>query len=153
MFVFVNEFPFIKFEKKPVVYEYRLVNGNPISETELTLIKTTKKNLSNNNINLNKIKIIVGDEFLYDIDTNTINPQYADLISESKEIISLNKPEKIIKIQFRKYIYFDDDIFLILKKSLNYEKRGVVVKACPNFDEGIEMVSLDYEVEKYIVNH
>lgn len=151
MLVFVNKFPFIRFEKKPVAYEYRLVNGKVMTDADISLIKQTKKNLSNHNINLNKIKIVVDDEFFYDIDTNTINPQYAELISNKKEIISLNKPERIIRIQFRKYVYFDDDIFLMLKKALKYQKRGVVVKACADFEDGIEMISLDDEVEKHII--
>ena len=152
MLVLSKTFPYIKFEKKPVRFEYRLVNGKVLSENDKILIKTTKKNLSNNNINLNKIKIVVGDNFYYDIDTNTINPQYAELISESKDVLGLNKPERIVNIRFRKYIYFGDDIFLMLKKALKYEKRGVVIKATTDFEEGIEMVSLDDETENYFRN-
>ena len=152
MLVFVNKFPFIRFERKPMKFEYRLVNGKVITDADILLIKQTKKNLSNHNINLNKIKIIVGDEFLYDIDTNTINSQYAELISNNNEIISLNKPEKIITIRFRKYVYFGDEIFDMLSKALKNEKRGVVVKACPDFEDGIEMISLDDETENYYKN-
>lgn len=145
----VKKFPYIIFEKKPVVYEYKLVNARPMSDIEKSLIKHTKKQLSNHNINLTKIKIIIGDEFLYDINTNTINPSYAELIS-NKELIGLNKPERVIRIRFRKYKYFGDDIFDMLRKALKYQKRGVVVKACADFDEGIEMISLDDEVNKHI---
>ena len=153
MLVFVKKFPFIRFEKKPVRYEYRLVNGKPMTDDDISLIKRTKRNLSNYNINLNKIRIVIEDVFLYDIDTNTINPQYAELISDSNNnTIFLNKPESIIRIKFKKYMHFGDEIFDMLKQALKQEKRGVVVKATPNFDDGIEMISLDDETKKYKQN-
>lgn len=153
MLVLVKKFPFIRFEKKPVTYEYRLVNGKPMTDDDVSLIKTTKRNLSNHNINLNKIKIVIGDYFLYDVDTNTINPQYAELISDSNNnTIFLNKPEGIVRVKFKKYAHFGDEIFDMLKKALKQEKRGVVVKATPNFDNGIEMISLDDETKKQMQN-
>jgi hypothetical protein len=133
-------------------------------ERERALIKHSRDVLSFHQVPLEKIRFVFTPSFTYDIDKNTVNPEYemmlplrndgSGLFNTNEPVIYLNKPENSIMINVVKYRV--DDVYDFVKQMVKNTKRGVVIDInipLSMNSSTVRLVNLDDEVKKYNKQH
>jgi len=138
----------LEYISKQRLYRKIFVNSENKSKKEIELIKKCKNILIENNVKLNKIRFITNKKFSYDIKNNNINPKYIKIVDNKNEIVYLNKPENLIRIELTKYVFYDKQIFFLLKNAIKNVKRGIVIKAFEEINNEIWMCCLDDEINE-----
>jgi hypothetical protein len=127
----IPKFLFLLFQKKdePELYKTIILNNKVMSKAQKELIKSCRKILSDNNVPLNKIRFILESSFMYDIDKNTINPTYKQLIPKNKKrpIIEIDKPKNLMTIFLGEYE--TENNFDVVKTLLKKTKKGLIILA------------------------
>lgn len=140
------------FKRKPVEYVSVTLNSNELTDEQLDFIKTYRKILSDNRINLNKIRFIFDKSFTYDVDNNVINPPYKTLQPKKKNknsvTIEINKPENVMTIFLGENRTFNN--MDLLKQETKKSKNGIVVLACDeDLEDVIWLTNLDDAIDYY----
>jgi hypothetical protein len=153
MIIITNKFPFIKFQKKFKSENYKIItlNNNKLTNNQITLIKSCKNILLENQIQLNKIKFVCEQSFMYDIDNNVINPKYQRMIPikiKRKPIIDISKPQNIMTIFLGENR--TDNNFELLKKLTKNTKKGIVMLANnSDLNDVMWLANLDNAIDYY----
>jgi len=144
MISLVKRFPFFIFTKEPFGFETVIYNDNKLTNNQKVLIKNCRKILNENHVPLNKVRFVLEQQFIYDIDNDIVNPPYKMLLPRNKKmpIIEIGKPVNTITVFLGKYHTTNN--FITLKQTLKGLKRGIVILASgEDYNEVIYAANLD----------
>ena len=126
-----------------VTYSPVLVNNACNADT----VKKFRNLLSDNGVNLNKVRFVTGASFSYDIDKNEINPTYVVMMPSVEEapIIEIGRPNNIIRVFLGNYIV--EDNYGFLREATKNTKKGIVINTNHGLDGRVlNLIDLD-EIE------
>jgi hypothetical protein len=143
------------FNKKDESESYKTVvlNGNFMTKAQKELLKTCKKTLSDNNIPLNKIRFILEPSFIYDIDNNTINPTYKQLIPRKRKhpVVEIGKPKNCLTVFTGQYQTVNN--FNVIRNLARSTRKGLVVLASEeDYNTVVWLANLDDAIRFYYQN-
>lgn len=133
---FLNRFfGFLK-QKRYQSNKYQSVNvGGDNSDDFRELIKKNRNLLSDNGVNLNKIRFIFQPTFTYDIDRDCVNPQYSvylplrnddsGLFDKHAPLLELGKPANLVTGTVNNYKF--EDNYAFIKELTKKTKRGIAI--------------------------
>ena len=133
---FLNKFfGFLKQKKYPS-NKYQSVDiCDDVSDDFRELIKKNRNLLSDNGLNLNKIRFVFSPTFTYDIDRDTINPRYriylplrnddSGLFDKDAPVLELGKPANLVTATVNNYKF--EDNFAFIKELTRKSKRGIAI--------------------------
>jgi hypothetical protein len=128
-----------------VTYSPVLVNNTCNADT----VKKFRNLLSDNGVNLNKVRFVTGASFSYDIDKNEINPTYVVMMPSVKgaPIIEIGRPDNVIRLFLADYIV--EDNYSFLREAAKNTKKGIVLNTnYPLNGRVLNLIDLDgVEVE------
>jgi len=133
---FLNKFfGFLK-QKKYKSNKYTRVDiCDDVSDDFRELIKKNRMLLSDNGVNLNKIRFIFQPTFTYDIDRDSVNPQYtvylplrnddSGLFDKNAPVLEIGKPQNIVTGTVNNYKF--EDNYAFIKELTKKTKRGIAI--------------------------
>ncbi|MFA5366344.1 MAG: hypothetical protein WC333_00275 [Dehalococcoidia bacterium] len=131
-------------------YKKVVLNGSFMTKAQKELLKNCKKRLSDNNIPLNKIRFVLEPQFIYDIDNNTINPTYTQLIPKKRKypIVEIGKPKNSMTVFLGQYQTVNN--FNVIRNFTKGTKKGLVVLASEeDYNAVVWLANLDDAIVYY----
>jgi hypothetical protein len=134
---------FFRKESEPVKYDTFYQNAYPISKEQKELLKLCKRVLTDNGVPLSKLKFVFETSFTYDVDNNTINPLYKQLIPNNKKhpTIEIGVPQNTMTVFLGENRMYDN--YKFLKDKLRKSKKGVAILVDIDYDDVMWIASLD----------
>jgi hypothetical protein len=155
MFVLTSKFPFVKFVKKVSGDYFTIeVTQKAYSSKEKEIIKLCKNRLLNNGVPINKIRFVLSDVFVYDIDKNLIDPPYKKLVpfNSSLPMIEVGKSPNVMTIVLGLNKTYNN--YGLLKQAVKNTKRGIVVLATQtDYEVELLMANLDIAYQYYVTEN
>jgi len=141
---------FFRKESEPVKYDTFYQNAKPMSRAQKELLKLSKRILIDNGVPLSKLKFVFDTSFTYDVDNNTINPPYKQLVPNGKKhyTIEIGAPLNTMTVFLGENRMYDN--YVLLKEKLRKSKRGIAILVDTNYDDVMWMASLDDAAAYYI---
>jgi hypothetical protein len=132
---------------EPVKYDTFYQNANLMSKQQKEQLKSCRRLLIDNGITINKLKFVFETQFTYDIDKNSINPVYRQLVPNSKKhhTIEIGAPQNIMTIFLGENRTYNN--YVLLKDLVGKSKRGVAILVDIDFDEVMWLANLDDAVQ------
>lgn len=152
MIRFTSKFPFIKVKRLLTGEDYCepiTMGGVVMSADNQLLIKNSRNVLSENQINLNKIKFVFEKSFIYDVDNNIINPEYKIITPKKAKhpTIEVGKPANTLTVYLGENRTYNN--FSMLKQLVKQSKKGVVLMVGTDFEEVMWLTNLDDAIDYY----
>lgn len=134
---------------EPVRYDTFYQNANLMSKEQKELLKSCRRILIDNKVPLNKIKFVFETQFTYDIDKNTVNPVYKQLVPNSSKhhIIEIGVPQNTMTIFLGENRTYNN--YELLKDLLRKSKRGIAMLVDTDYDDVMWLANLDVAVQFY----
>jgi hypothetical protein len=134
---------------EPVRYDTFYQNANLMSKEQKELLKSSRRILIDNRVPLNKLKFVFETQFIYDIDKNTINPVYKQLVPNSKKhhIIEIGVPQNTMNIFLGENRTYNN--YELLKDLLRKSKKGIVILVDVDYDDVMWLANLDDAIDYY----
>jgi hypothetical protein len=134
-------------------YKTVVLNGRPMTKAQKELLKTCKKRLSDNSIPLNKIRFVLEPSFIYDIDSNAINPTYTQLIPRKRKhpVVEIGKPKNSLTVFVGQYQTVNN--FNVIRNLARSTRKGLVVLASEeDYNTVVWLANLDDAIQFYYQN-
>jgi hypothetical protein len=136
-------------ESEPVKYNTLYQNANLMSKEQKELLKSCRRILTDNKIPINKIKFVFESSFVYDIDTDTINPTYKQLVPDNNKYptIEIGVPHNIMTVFLGENRTYDN--YALLKLLTKKSKKGVALLVDTDFEDVMWLANLDDAIDYY----